>query len=835
MAKTTFFTHTMSGVLLILSGQAIADDNFFNPALLEIDHPTGVDISQFNRANTLPAGVYNVDIYINSKMFERRDVKFSHDNEDQELYPCFISLKETLASMGVKVKTLPSLNDVDEKSCVNPVPLITGSTWLFDGQLLRLNITIPQIYLDMNTRDYISPTRWDEGINALMVNYDFSGSHTLKADYSAEDSNYLNIRNGLNIGAWRLRNYSTLNITNGDAEYHSINTWLQRNIPSLRSQIMLGDTWTASDIFDSTQIRGVRLYTDNDMLPVSQNSFSPVVHGIAKTNATVIIRQNNYIIYQTAVPQGAFAITDLNTVSSGGDLDITIKEEDGTEQHFTQPYASLAVLKREGQTDIDFSIGELRNDEHHKPGVMQAQVIHGLPKGITLYSGVQLAEDYSSFALGIGKDLGRFGAASLDVTHAQAQFDDAENETGQSYRFLYSKFFNDTDTSIRLVGYRYSTEGYYTLDEWSSRYNNQDDFWQTGNRRSRVEGTLTQSFVQGYGNVYLTLSRQEYWHTNNIERLIQFGYSNSWNSISWNISWSYSDMSSSRYESNNTKDNGNEQIYMLSLSVPLSGWLNNSFATYSVTQNDHTNSSHQVGLSGTMLERNNISYNLTQSYTSDDDTAGGSLALTYDGTYGSVNSSYNYDRNVQRLNYGARGGILAHSEGITFSQELGDTVALIKAPGASGLDVENTTGVATDWRGFTVKTQLSPYSENRIAISNSYFLNENVELDNSVVNIVPTRGAVVKAEFLTHIGSRVFFTLLQDNGKPVPFGAMASVDSGSVGIVGDNGELYLSGLSEQGKIKIVWGDSASKNCTVDYIVNESEGDAGLIQQDAICR
>ena len=55
---------------------------------------------------------------------------------------------------------------------------------------------------------------------------------------------------------------------------------------------MIGDTWTASDIFDSTQIRGARLYTDNDMLPASQNGFAPVVRGIAKSNATVIIRQN---------------------------------------------------------------------------------------------------------------------------------------------------------------------------------------------------------------------------------------------------------------------------------------------------------------------------------------------------------------------------------------------------------------------------------------------------------------------------------------------------------------------------------------------------------------
>ncbi|MGU4650776.1 fimbria/pilus outer membrane usher protein, partial [Escherichia coli] len=144
-----------------------------------------------------------------------------------------------------------------------------------------------------------------------------------------------------NIGPWRLRNYSTLNTTDGSAEYNSISTWIQRDKAALRSQIMIGDTWTASDIFDSTQIRGARLYTDNDMLPASQNGFAPVVRGIAKSNATVIIRQNGYVIYQSAVPQGAFEITDLNTASTCSDLDVTIKEEDGSEQRFTQPYASL--------------------------------------------------------------------------------------------------------------------------------------------------------------------------------------------------------------------------------------------------------------------------------------------------------------------------------------------------------------------------------------------------------------------------------------------------------------------------------------------------------------
>ncbi len=44
-----------------------------------------------------------------------------------------------------------------------------------------------------------------------------------------------------------------------------------------------------------------------------------------------------------------------------------------------------------------------------------------------------------------------------------------------------------------------------------------------------------------------------------------------------------------------------------------------------------------------------------QSYNSHDDEVGGNMSLTYDGTYGTVNGSYNYSQNSQRLNYGIRG------------------------------------------------------------------------------------------------------------------------------------------------------------------------------------
>ncbi|EBS4305186.1 fimbrial biogenesis outer membrane usher protein [Salmonella enterica subsp. enterica] len=834
----------ISGAYLRIAFPTMASETLFNPGLLEIDHPVDVDIHQFNRSNALPPGDYKVDIVINGKLFERRDVTFVQDQPDAELHPCFVAVKEVLSSYGVKVDAVKGLQDVDNTACVNPVPLIDGTTWLLDANKLALNISVPQIYLNTAAYDYISPSRWDEGINAMMVNYDFSGSHTVKSNYDNgnDDSYYLNLRNGINLGAWRLRNYSTLSATGSDTEYHSISSYVQRDIAALRSQIMVGDTWTASDVFDSAQIRGVRLYTDDDMLPSSQNGFAPVVRGVAKSNATVIIRQNKYVIYQSAVPQGAFEITDLNTTSGGGDLDVTIKEEDGSEQHFTQPYASLAILKREGQTDFDISVGEMRDESGFTPNVVQAQVLHGLPWGLTLYGGTQVADDYASAALGIGKDMGSIGAVSFDVTHARSRFDDGDNESGQSWRFLYSKRFDDTDTSFRLVGYRYSTEGYYTLGEWASRQDNSSDFWETGNRRSRVEGTWTQSFGPGFGNIYLTLSRQQYWQTDEVERLVQFGYSNSWRRISWNASWNYTDSANRSSGSNNKNDNDDsdhEQIFMLTVSIPLSGAMESSYVNYSMTQNNHNDSTMQAGVGGTLLEGHNLSYNVQESWTSTpEDTYGGNASMGYDGTYGSVNGGYAWSRDSQTLNYGARGGILVHSGGVTFSQELGETVALVEAPGADGLTVENTTGVATDWRGYTVKTQLNPYDENRVAIDSNYFAKANIELDNTVVNLVPTRGAVVKAAFVTHVGYRVLFNVMQVNGKLAPFGAMASaeLDSGTVtGIVGDNGELYLSGMPENGRFTLSWGGDESTTCAVNYTLGHKPENVELVQQAVTCQ
>ena len=74
----------------------------------------------------------------------------------------------------------------------------------------------------------------------------------------------------------------------------------------MKSLLTLGESSSPSDVFDSVSFRGAQLASDDDMLPESLRGYAPVVRGIARSNAQVVIRQNGYVIYQSYVAPGAF-------------------------------------------------------------------------------------------------------------------------------------------------------------------------------------------------------------------------------------------------------------------------------------------------------------------------------------------------------------------------------------------------------------------------------------------------------------------------------------------------------------------------------------------------
>ncbi|WP_407230336.1 FimD/PapC C-terminal domain-containing protein [Escherichia coli] len=72
----------------------------------------------------------------------------------------------------------------------------------------------------------------------------------------------------------------------------------------------------------------------------------------------------------------------------------------------------------------------------------------------------------------------------------------------------------------------------------------------------------------------------------------------------------------------------------------------------------------------------------------------------------------------------------------------------------------------------------------------------------NISSVVPTQGALVRANFDTRIGVRALITVTQ-GGKPVPFGSLVRENStGITSMVGDDGQVYLSGAPLSGELLV---------------------------------
>ncbi|HEY1845079.1 MAG TPA: fimbria/pilus outer membrane usher protein [Buttiauxella sp.] len=827
-------------MLMGFSGQALARD-FFDPAFLEIDNPAqrGADLSVFAETGKQAPGVYHVDLYLNGEMIDSQDINFKAlkgPDGSESLQPCLSSGQ--LEAMGVRVDSFPIIKTMGD--CVNLSQAIpqAGATFLFNQQ--RLNLSLPQIALNQQARDYVSPDKWDSGIPALLFNYNFSGANNRarNSNTSDSDSQYLNLRSGANLGAWRLRNYSTWNRdSDGNTHWDSINSYVQRDIVALKSQLTLGDSSSPSDVFDSVPFRGGQLASDDDMLPDSMKGYSPVVRGIARSNAQIVIRQNGYVIYQRYVAPGAFEITDLYPTSGSGDLNVTIKESDGSEQHLLVPYASVPVLQREGRLKYSLTSGQYRsaNGDVKDTPFSQGTAIYGLPWGATLYGGFQAASKYQSVAVGWGQNMGRVGALSADVTQAWTTPQHEGKDSGQSWRVRYGKSFVETGTNFSLASYRYSTKGFYSLQEALETYteNGRPASYNWQHKKNRAELTMSQNLWENAGSLSFSLISEEYWNDNQRTQSSSIGYNNNWEGVSYGLNYTYS---KNGYDSSGNRVNNTDHIVAFNVSVPFSKWLPDSYATYNMNTSRHGSTTNTVGLNGTALEDGNLSYGVSQGYTSQGQGASGNANADYRGGMGEVSVGYGYDRDQQRLNYGLQGGILIHENGLTLSQPLSETVALVKAPGANNVKVINQTGVTTDWRGYAVVPYLSVYRRNTIGLDNST-LGDNVDVALSSQTVVPNRGAVVRAEFKTNIGQRALIALLMRDGTPVPFGATVTDlvrEQNSAGIVGDAGEVYMTGLADSGKLQVKWGTALTQQCQVSYSLPPQTQTSSISTTNARC-
>lgn len=839
---------------------------YFPPELLSTGDQQVANLSHFQGGGIQLPGEYLVDVYLNKQLFMAKSVRFIVASKNTDAADELLTVQDNtglkaclartdLLQMGIKVNDFPALAVADKDACINLEKSIPGAFSHFNFTRMRLEISIPQAAINTTARGYIEPELWDEGINAALLNYHFSGSNNSNANGSNSDNYYLNLTSGLNLGAWRFRDYRIWSYYNNryssQQQWQRVKTYVARNIIPLRSALTIGESTTNSDIFDSLSFRGIQINTDDSMYPDSRRGYAPTIRGVADSNAQVSIRQNGYNVYQTTVSPGAFEINDLYPMYSSGDLEVSVREANGNTTVFTVPYSSVPILQREGRIKYSLSAGKFQNRsiQYEEPTFAEGTLLWGLPHSVTAYGGMQFSDNYLAAQFGMGFSAGLSGAVSVDVTHADSKLTDGSKHQGQSVRFLYAHSLNQVGTTFRLTGYRYSTKGFHTLNEtalkrMSGRLYEQDvyddfgelvkdtysDYYSLYNtKRARLEANISQN-LGSLGSMHVTGVRQTFWGTSNTSNSLQTGFSSSLGAINYSFSYGYNK------QKRTDAPSYNERTANLSVSLPLGRLLSPAtkssslHATYHTSKSSQGGTSHQAGLGGSTLDNNNLSWHVSQGYVKNQGYSG-NTGFTYKGANGNTNAGYSYGSNYKKISYGLNGSMLLHSEGLTPGQSINDSAVLIAAPGASGINLKNERGVKTDSRGYAIKPYVSPYRENKVSLDINT-LDDKTEIDSTVTRVVPTKGAIVRANFKVHHGHKILISLTH-NGKPVPYGSVASHGS-YTGIVGDAGQVYMTGMPDKGNITIKWGESQYQQCNVRYDIQDNKDSEYLTQLAGEC-
>ncbi|MFV8761823.1 fimbria/pilus outer membrane usher protein [Yersinia enterocolitica] len=813
----------------------------FNPDFLIFSDgkkASSTDLSYLAHADGILPGSYTVSIVVNGKNLGQEDITFYQDQASGRVRAKLTP--ELLERWGV------SLSDIegDHIKILNNgglEALLPGAQDRFEKTRQVLSLDIPQRWLDRPRWLKTSPQSWDDGLSSLLMNYRYSGAQQ-RVSGRSKSNDTLSLSGGFNIGGWRIRHdgfWGHSSSTEGYNGWQSVNTWASHDYSfGQGGQFRLGQISSDDSIFESFPFEGAQLSSDDGMIVPWLSSFSPVIRGVANSQSQIIVRQNNMIIWQGTVSAGSFELRDVAPLYAGN-MDIEIHEADGSIRRFSQNSATVPVLQREGRLRYSFSLGRYRHSTEQEEGeqvaFIQSTAAWGMGADFTLYGGLIWADNYRSAMIGAGKYMENVGAFSADVAHAISELPSSlknNDDRGQALRFMFARGFDSTDTHLSIAGYWYNSSGYYSFNDLQQQLKDSlsRGYYDTWKAHSKISSQIAQD-VSNIGQLNLSAdwTRYRYWEENGWQTRLSWSFPVG--KVSTSLSIGYSKQ---------PQYNDSDKLFYLSVNVPFNTFYNydNASLNSSVLGNN-SDTVIRTGVNGTLLDQR-LAYSVMEGRKNHRNGSVRALNARYRGTYGEIQSAWSHEKNNQQWMYGVSGGVALHGGGITLAQELNlnGANALIDTNRVGGIKVNNGTGVSTDWRGYTIISNLVPYQENDLSLDvNSS--NDNAEIISTDLTVTPSRGALVPARFNVVSGNKALITLTRPDGSPIPFGSIVSVlstDGSSTqrsNIVADNGQVWMSGLNNKGILIARWGADGKTTCQA--LIPEVKVSSGFSRLSLVCK
>ncbi|KAF1004502.1 MAG: Outer membrane usher protein HtrE [Pseudomonas sp.] len=814
---------------------------FDSQMLMQATGGKSLDTSRFERGEVIEPGHYRLDVVLNNQWRGVERIELGAGPRGARAVLCYD--REFLVRIGIDLQKAergqddrgnPSL--AAGRTCAPLEHYVPGSKVKIDLAEQALSLSVPSYYLTSNTsRTLVDPQSWDQGITAATLNYNAN-----LYDSQTEDrhltSGYAGLDAGFNLGRLHLRHSGTLTWAQQQgADYQRSSTYLQTDIPAWRSQLLLGEDSTSGEFFDAISFRGIRLNSDERMLPDAMRYYAPVVRGTANSNAKVSVYQRGFLIYEKTVAPGPFALSELQTASYGGDLEVRITEANGEVHGFTVPYATTVQLLRSGTSRYSLMVGQVQDlSLHERPGVVHGVYQHGLANDVTAYGGSAFTESYMSALLGAAFNT-RLGGIAADVTVARTSLPEGGGRLrGSSYRVSYNKNLANSGTDFSLTAYRYSTSGYLSLrdavflQDRMRQGELQDDL---SRLRNRMDVSISQHLWGG--SLYFNSSSQRYWNRGGSALNYSIGYSNSWHDISYTLA-AQRLRTEQKGDTPADDDTQSSTQITLNISMPLGGegrrrTTLNSF----VSRASDAGTQITTGVSGVLGAQGNSSYSVSASHDRERRTTTENASLDFRLPQTEIGTSLSRGPGYRQLSLSATGGLVAHRGGLTASQALGETIGVIHAPNAKGARVGYSDS-RIDGRGYAIIPNLNPYQLNSVDLDPSG-ISRDVEIKTSTRNVAPHAGAIVQLDYPTEVAHALLIDSRAPGGEPLPFASeVVDIHTGRVvGVVGQGSRLVLRVPERRGALRVQWGRQADQVCRIDYALAERKGAGAVLKRACV--
>jgi outer membrane usher protein len=754
-------------------------------------HGKAVDATRFAHGMPAPVGWHDVEVFRNDASIGRERVRFIAGETVHSSMACIAP--GLLARLGVAPDAIRPV----DRDCATIDALVPHASAQYDSASLALRLTIPQAAL-ASRESTIDPSQWDPGITALRLDYGLQAIH--RRDTGHDATARLGV--GLNVGTWRARHRATLGWRSGRPSRHdAIATTLDTDVPSLGAQFAAGDFPTSGVLFDTVGVRGLRLESDDRMVPAAFEGHAPLVRGVAATQARVQVRQDGHLIADTPVPPGPFALRDLRTLGRGRALAVRVIESDGTTQDFTVPNVAGPGLLRAGRSRFGVVAGQLR-DAPDAPPFVQLTTQSGLHDRLTAHAGLQVAPDYAQGLAGVAF---AFGPGAWAIDRMQSRFAPAGHaRQGGAWKLAYAGELPGTNTTVDVAAWRHGDRAFRTV---STAMRERVDTFVGPRQTSRLDLSLRQRLGRTGGLAHLTATQFRD-HAGATRRSAHLGGA-------WPVG------KHKRGTLQATLLHGADTHFSLLLSLPLlasSGALHVMQANARMAKTTHAlhwNANGPLDAVGATR----YSVGASRDATPHDTTHGGHASLAHAGRAGDFGLGLARGTQGAQWSASASGTLVAHADGVTAGPPAGPTLALVHAPGGHGARLERHPTIRLDRAGRALVPHVTPYRASQVGVDPATAA-PDLHFDWTGERVVPRAGAIVPVALPTSRMRSLLIRPMRD-GAPMPAGtALHDASGAALASVGRDGYALVRLPHDVADIAAHWHDDETpRRCTLALPVN----------------